>query len=48
MLPVMHKQSGLMRTQLPMKPSILATSIKSPSVKVKEQIKKVMQTYKAP
>lgn len=42
----MHKQSGLMRTKLPMKPSILATSIKAPAIKIKEQVRKVMQTYK--
>ncbi len=48
MLPSMQKQSGLMRTKLPMKPSILATSIKAPAVRVKEQIRKAMQTYKAP
>ena len=48
MLPVMHKQSGLMRTKLPMKPSILSTSVKAPAVKVKEQVRKAMQTYKAP
>ncbi len=47
MYPSMQKQSGLMRTSLPMKPSILATSIKSPVVKVKEQIRKAMETYKA-
>lgn len=42
----MQKQSGLMRTKLPMRPSILAGSIRSPSVKVKEEIKKAMESYK--
>ncbi len=47
MFPSMQKQSGLMRPKLPMKPSVLATSIKAPIVKVKEQVRKAMQTYKA-
>ena len=47
MYPSIQKQSGLMRTKLPMKPSILATSIKSPVVKIKEQVRKVMETYKS-
>jgi hypothetical protein len=42
MLPVMIKKSGLMETKLPMRPSILAR----PELKVKQQIKKVLQTYK--
>jgi len=43
MLPVMIKKSGLMDTKIPMRPSILTR----PDLKVKQQIGKVMQTFKA-
>lgn len=48
MKPMMVKNSGLNELKLPMKPSNLGKLISNPSIKVKEQVKKVLQTYKAP
>jgi hypothetical protein len=46
MKPVLIKQSSLMNLTRPMRPSILASSIQNPALKVKQQIKKVLQTFK--
>lgn len=48
MKPSLVKLSGLRELKLPMKPSNLGASIQNPTLKVKEQTRKVLQTYKAP
>jgi len=48
MKPMMVKQSRLTDLKLPMKPSNLGMSIKNPALKVKEQVRKVLQTFKEP
>jgi hypothetical protein len=42
MRPSLQKKSGLMQLKVPMKPSILTR----PNEKVKQEIEKVLQTYK--
>lgn len=48
MKPVLIKQSGLMNLTRPMRPSNLGASIQNPALKVKEQVRKVLQTFKGP
>lgn len=48
MKPMMIKQSRLTDLKLPMKPSNLGASIQKPALKVKEQVRKVLQTFKGP
>jgi hypothetical protein len=48
MKPVLIKKSSLMDLTRPMRPSNLASSIQKPALKVNQQIKKVLQTFKAP
>lgn len=43
MMPNMLKKSGLMDPRIPMRPSILTR----PDLKIKGQIQKVLQTFKA-
>jgi len=48
MKPRMVKQSRLTDLKLPMKTSNLEALIKNPALKVKEQVRKVLQTFKEP